>query len=163
MNWLLSNDEFRGAVRDNDCAYIILLNNGVICENDAKVQFICSSTEYDAPDCPICLAQDNNHYPIGKDLWKCKKCLNKFTITSKRYLDNTKIPLTHWWRFCWLTEKNKRFNSCEISRDLGITQKSAYGMVTTLRMSMKNSNMRIDKSCIDIDIWDAMKLLMNIK
>ena len=159
QKWLLTDEEFDLVVGSNyDWGPELLLDNGIICSEWARSQIICSISKYDAPNCPVCGAESNTHYPINVDLWKCVVCLNKFTITSGRYIDNTKLPLTHWWRFCWIAAKFNKLNSIEISKDLGVTQKTAWTMIATLRNSMKDNNVSEYK-----DIFDVMILITSVK
>lgn len=162
MKWLLSNKDFGAAVADNnDWLFDILWDNGIISEENAVIQFICASGDYDAPDCPFCGASDNRHYPLSDNRWKCKKCLKKFSLTSGRYINNTKLPITHWWRFCWLVCHNKKISSNTIARDLGITQDTAWNMLKTLKDAMKASGVVMVNGSIDLESkWAAMKLLM---
>jgi hypothetical protein len=165
LHWLLSNNDFRAACGENaDWMIDVLWENGVICEEDARFQFIMSNTDYDAPDCPFCGANDNKHYEIGSDVWKCKKCLRPFTITSRRYIDNTKLPLTHWWRFSWLIGNAKKINTCAIARDLDITQKTAWIMLDRLKQATKDSGIELKNGVIEFkNTWEVIALLMKVR
>lgn len=162
MKWLLSNADFRIACQDgNDWMLDILWENGIICEQDAITQFIMSSTEYDVPDCPFCGANDNRHYVLNDNRWKCKKCLKKFSLTSGRYIDNTKLPITHWWRLCWWVGNIKISNSYVIAKDLEVTQDTAWHMIKTLKEAYKKSGNIMVNGSMEIDgYWNAAKLLM---
>lgn len=165
MKWLLSKEDFNAAVGNGaDWMFEVLWDNGIISESDAIIQFTYASTDFDVPDCPFCGANDNRHYPLADKRWKCKKCRKKFSLTSGRYLDNSKMPITYWWRFCYLVGNSKIINSSAIARDLGITQKSAWLMLNTLRQSLKDSGVEIKNSSIDLESnWDVMRLLMRVK
>jgi Predicted DNA-binding protein containing a Zn-ribbon domain len=163
--WLLSNEDFDAACGENcDWMMDILWDNGIISEEFAIMHFINFSTDFDVPDCPFCGANDNRHYPLGKNRWKCKKCLRKFSLTSGRYIDNTKMPITYWWRFCWLMAKNKKVNSCAIARDLEITQKSAWLMIDTLKTALKSTGVEMKNGAMEFKgYWNVIKLLMQVK
>jgi transposase-like protein len=165
VRWLLSNEDFSAAIGVNNGWVIELFwDNGIICESDATTQFICASTEYDVPDCPFCGANDNRHYPLSDKRWKCKKCLRKFSITSGRYIDNTKMPLTYWWRFCWLMARSKKINSYEIARDLEITQDSAWHMIDTVKRALKDSGVIMKNASLAFkNNWEVMSLLMKVE
>ena len=165
--WLLSNEDFDAACGENcDWMFDVLWDNGIISEEFAVFHFMSAGTnsDFDVIDCPFCGANDNKHYPLGKNRWKCKKCLRKFSLTSGRYIDNTKMPITYWWRFCWLVSKSKKINSCAIARDLEITQKSAWLMIDTLKAALKNTGVEMKNGSMEFkDYWEVIKLLMQVK
>lgn len=164
MKWLLDSVDFNCALDDgHEWLFELFIDNGIIDLETAEQLFSNSSTDYDIPDCPFCGHNDNNHWIIYKG-WKCKKCKNKFSIKTKRYLDNSKLPLTHWFRFCWIITEHKKANSCFIARDLGITQKSAWGMIDTLKEAMNANGMVFVNGTIEFGtIHDVMRILMKIK
>lgn len=165
MKWLITDNEFSESLNnDGVWLYEILVDNGIICNDVSEMLFISSSTDYDIPNCPYCNYNDNVQYKTSSGQWKCKNCRCKYSITTRRYLDNSKLPLTHWFRFCWIIAEHKKANSCFIARDLGITQKSAWNMIATLKTAMNDNGHTFINSTIEFkDIWQIMKLLMGIK
>lgn len=164
MKWLWSNEDF-DALHEADLSELAfaLWDNGIICKRDAAMQLMYASTNFDVPDCPHCGANDNRHYPLNEGRWKCKKCRRKFSLTTKRYIDNTKLPLTHWWRFCYLVGEMKITNSCFIASDLEVTQKTAWLMLDTVKTALKDSGIIVIKNLpVENDV-EVRKLLMGVK
>lgn len=164
MKWLLSNDEFYFAIDNNEWLWDVFSDNGITCEDAAISQLTYACTGYDIPDCPYCGFNDNRQYKLSTNQWKCKKCLNKYSFTSRRYLENTKLPLTHWWKFAWIIAKNEKLNSCAISRELGITQKSAWQMIAVLKNCLHDKKVQMKNSCLGFkNHHEVLKLLMSVK
>lgn len=167
MKWLLSDKEFDQLTQDcpaDGWAFEFMLENGIISQSVAEIFFAqAGSEDSDVPDCPSCGAVDYKHYPLKGGRWQCKICRHHFYLKTGRYLDNSKLPITHWWRFCWIIEKGDKSNSCAIARDLGITQKSAWEMISTLKRALKDDGVVLQNSVIPIDnIFTAIRYLMKV-
>src|ERR1700675_1309951 len=78
--------------------------------------------------CPFCQSHRVYRFTDGKR-FKCaeKTCNKKFTATVGTIYENTKIPLTKWFLALYIIGSHKKgISSLQLSRDLGITQKSAW-------------------------------------
>jgi hypothetical protein len=67
---------------------------------------------------------------------------------------NTKLPLRDWFIATYLfTSYKKGISSCQLARNLNITQKSAYYLLDDLRDNIKQSNFINDmlKEFVEID------------
>src|SRR5215208_4627570 len=78
------------------------------------------------PVCPHC--EHNEAYSFqNSPYYKCKKCLKKFTVTVGTIFEDTKIGLRKWFIAIYIfTSHKKGISSVQLSKDLGITQKSAW-------------------------------------
>ena len=68
--------------------------------------------------------------------YKCanKECRKKFTVTVGTIFENTKLPLSTWFAAIYLcTAHKKGISSCQLARDLGITQKAAWFVLHRVR------------------------------
>lgn len=80
-------------------------------------------------------------FDSSSKVWKCKnhkyRCSNTgkyFNVKTGTLFDNTKIPLQKWFIAIWLlTSHKKGVSSLQLSRDLGITQKSAWFLSQRIR------------------------------
>jgi len=80
------------------------------------------------PTCPHCGSQ---HTIIWrKDIqgyYHCQECREKFCVKTGTIFKNTKIPLHKWLHaFYFIITARKGISSMELSKKLGITQKSAW-------------------------------------
>lgn len=83
-------------------------------------------------------------------VWKCKgnkyQCKNTgkyFNVKTNTIFDNTKMPLQKWFLAIWIVTSHKKgISSLQLSRDLDITQKSAWFMLQRVRkcFSIENNN-----------------------
>lgn len=92
------------------------------------------------PICPHCGCTKVYRLSNYKQ-FKCgnyKGCDKKFTVLVGTVMENTKIPLTTWMASIYLfTSYKKGISSCQLSRTLGITQKSAWYLLHRIREMVK--------------------------
>lgn len=154
--WLLSDDDFY----DRDWLMEFLPEVGVFCSGYSKSMFeVIRFEESPHTDCPKCGNLSDN-YDLGKQ-WKCKKCHHKYSIISGTYLQNTKIDFCYWFRMAYLLGGLKvPINSCWISRDLKLTQKTVYYMLTTIKRALQidvnGINFKLPYSVDDYKIIDSL-------
>lgn len=159
-NWLIEDWEMDFAI-ENDIIFHTYLENGIVSKKIAELQFIMSAYDDEYLKCPKCLDSSKNHSRLKSGQWQCKKCRNKYSVTSGRYIDNTKIPLTHWWRFCYHFETTNKPNSCFLARDLMVTQATAWLMIKTIKQAIKEtSDIVLVNGVINIKSLQAMNFLM---
>ena len=91
-----------------------------------------------------------SHFDSTSKVYKCKdnkyRCKNTgkyFNVKTNTLFDNTKIPLRKWFAAIWLVTCHKKgVSSLQLSRDLDITQKSAWFMLQRIRncFGIENNN-----------------------
>jgi transposase-like protein len=97
------------------------------------------------PVCPHCGAISKHHYELkGKTtrpgLYKCKDCLEPFTITVGTVFERSKIPLNKWVLCAHLMAASKKgYSSHQMHRTLGVTYKTAWFMEHRLRKAMEQT------------------------
>lgn len=85
------------------------------------------------PVCPHC-GHDVAYKFAAGTYYKCKACRKKFTVTVGTIFEDTKIPLRKWFIALYIfTSHKKGISSCQLAKDLGITQKSAWHMLHRIR------------------------------
>ena len=91
------------------------------------------------PICPRC--GSGNFYRIeGGMRFMCaeKECEKKYSVLLGTIFQSSKIPLSKWFTAIYLsTSRKKGISSCQLARDLGITQKSAWFMIMRIRELMR--------------------------
>lgn len=137
MRWLISEEDFKLLTNDYqyDAFEEMLIDNGIITVEYAKIrmQYIRFP---DDPECDQC-SIGSGAYELSSGQFQCKNCRHRFSITSRTYIDNTKLELHYWWRFAFLIGELKLKSSRAIAADLEITQKTAWLMIDTLRLARK--------------------------
>jgi transposase-like protein len=73
-------------------------------------------------------------YTLKNLTFKCGACAKKFTVRNGTIFEDSKLPLTMWFRAIFLMISNpKGVSSMEIHRQLGVTQKTAWFVVQRIR------------------------------
>jgi transposase-like protein len=91
------------------------------------------------PICPHCGSICKDHYKLKakgefKGLYKCKYCGERFTVTVGTMFEGSHISLRKWFIAIYIFSSHKKgISSVQLSKDLGITQKSAWFMLGRLR------------------------------
>jgi transposase-like protein len=97
------------------------------------------------PICPHCggegyalVAKEESKRPGRPGLKKCKVCRQQFTVRVGSVFEESKLPLGKWLMAMHLiTSSKKGVSSLQISRELGITQKSAWFLMMRIREAMR--------------------------
>jgi transposase-like protein len=90
--------------------------------------------------CPEC-GSENVTYLAKARRWKCyaKHSSPTFTLKTGTIFEDSPIALEKWLPALWLVVNCKNgISSCELARDLGVTQKSAWFMAHRLRYALKS-------------------------
>lgn len=73
-------------------------------------------------------------YNCKGNKYKCKNTGKYFNVKTNTIFDNTKIELQKWFLGIWLVTSHKKgISSLQLGRDLNITQKSAWFMLSRIR------------------------------
>ena len=89
--------------------------------------------------CPRCGAEKVT-YLAKTRVWKCyaKHKSPTFTLKTGTIFEDSPITLDKWLAALWLVVNCKNgISSCEIARDLGVTQKTAWFMAHRLRLALQ--------------------------
>ena len=69
--------------------------------------------------------------------YMCKNTGKNFNVKTDTLFDNTKMPLQKWFLAIWIVTSHKKgISSLQLSKDLGITQKSAWFMDHRIRLAL---------------------------
>jgi transposase-like protein len=108
-------------------------------EESTCVSYLANSRWGETPTCPHC---GNVGAYITNRGYKCKakECAKKFTVITGTIFENSKISLRTWYAAMYLcTAHKKGVSSLQLSRDLNLTQKTAWFVLHRIR-EMLNSN-----------------------
>ena len=98
----------------------------------------CDSTE-------ICAFSDKKRYC-------CKSCDKQFTVTVGTIFENSKIPLKKWLIALFFAISNKKgITSIQLSKQIGVTQKTAWFMLQRLRQMFEDKAPELLDGTIEVD------------
>lgn len=98
--------------------------------------------ENGTPLCPHCRS-DNAGFLATRKIWKCKNkdCRKQFSIKTGTIFEDSALKLDKWLTAIWLIANAKNgISSYELSRSIGITQKSAWFVLHRIRMAMEQGS-----------------------
>lgn len=95
--------------------------------------------------CPYCGWKKIYRKKDGR--YACSSCLNTFSVLVGTIFQNTKLPLIKWFMGIYLLCNSKQgISSCQLAKDLGVTQKTAWFIAQKIRILFKNP----EDDCKDI-------------
>lgn len=97
------------------------------------VEFLRQTKWANGEFCPYCGCQKLYAFSNGKT-FKCADCRKRFSIRVGTIFEDSKIPLQKWFMALYLlTAHKKGISSCQLAKDIGVTQKTAWFMLHRLR------------------------------
>jgi transposase-like protein len=96
--------------------------------------------------CPFC--EHTKIYTIkgAKPHFKCAKCRKHFSALKGSIFENSAIPLSKWFMAIYILSTHKKgISSVQVSRDIGVRQKTAWFMMQRIRYGMKMQSFSRDK------------------
>lgn len=82
-------------------------------------------------------------YKCKNNRYRCKNTGKYFNVKTNTLFDNTKIPLRKWFVAIYLVTSHKKgISSLQLSRDIDVTQKTAWFMLHRIRkcFGIENNN-----------------------
>ncbi len=77
---------------------------------------------------------DSKVYQCKGNKYMCKNTQKYFNVKTETIFDNTKLGLQKWFLAIWIsTSYKKGISSIQLSKEIGITQKSAWFMLQRIR------------------------------
>ncbi|HMJ47384.1 MAG TPA: IS1595 family transposase, partial [Ferruginibacter sp.] len=104
-----------------------------------------------SPACPFCGVV--NPYRTNRG-FKCrdKQCYKKFSVTVGTIYENSKVPLRTWFAAIYLcTSSKKGISSLQASRQLGVTQKTAWFVLHRVREMLREKAPQMLTKQVQID------------
>jgi transposase-like protein len=86
--------------------------------------------------CPGCQARQG--LAIRRDLWRCVECRREVSVTAGTIFQDSKLPLTVWFRAMWqVTSQKNGVSALGLQRVLGLgSYKTAWSVIHKLRRAM---------------------------
>lgn len=103
------------------------------------------------PVCPFCKCSDRIQTRHAEGFYRCAACKEDFTVRTGTIMERSHIPLDKWiFAMYLMVTARKGVSSLQLSKELGITQKSAWFMLQRLREACRN-NQNILKGVVEAD------------
>jgi len=107
---------------------------------DNCLKFLAERRWKDGVTCPTCGRKDVA-FMATRRMWQCKTKHSKsqFSVKTGTILEDSPLGLDKWLPIIWLLSGCKNgISSCEVARDLGVTQKTAWFMLHRIRYAMQD-------------------------
>ena len=79
-------------------------------------------------------APSSKVYKCANNRYRCKDTSKYFNVKTSTLFDNSKIELQKWFLAIWLVTSHKKgISSIQLSKDIGVTQKTAWFMLQRIR------------------------------
>lgn len=104
---------------------------------DLALAFMAELRWPNGPVCPHCDATEPSFLKTRR-IWKCRECRKQFSIKVGTIFEDSPLGLDKWLPALWLLANAKNgISSYEIARALGVTQKTAWFMLSRIRLAMQ--------------------------
>ncbi|MGD0987204.1 MAG: IS1595 family transposase [Candidatus Sulfotelmatobacter sp.] len=93
--------------------------------------------------CPICGSESVSTFNPQRRTWKCSKHHSKreFSVKVGSLAEDSAVSLDKWLTALWLLSNCKNgISSCELARDLDVTQKTAWFMLHRIRLALQDES-----------------------
>lgn len=122
-------------------------------DQDVALEFVARLRWPDGkPACPKCGAIGEHYFLEARRLWKCRDCKKQFSIKVGTIFEDSPIALSKWLPALWMLANCKNgISSYELSRALGVTQKTAWFMLHRIRLAMQSESFAKMGGEVEID------------
>ena len=119
---------------------------------DSAVKWLENGRWGARPTCPHCHGKKNISVPASKKYtYWCKPCRKNFTVKTNSVMHSSKLPTRLWAiSMYYLMTARKGISSLQLSKELGITQKSAWFVLQRLREGCQQKNFKLS-NIVEID------------
>jgi transposase-like protein len=101
--------------------------------------------------CPRCEARKS--LEIRRDLWRCLSCRKEVSVTAGTVFQDSKLPLTLWFRAMWqITSQKNGISAIGLQRVLGLgSYKTAWTVMHKLRRAMVRPGRERLRGIVEVD------------
>ena len=104
--------------------------------------------------CPMCGSDSVSAFNPERRTWKCAKHHPKreFSVKVGSLCEDSAIGLDKWLTALWLLSNCKNgISSCELARDLSVTQKTAWFMLHRIRLALQDESFGKLSGHVEVD------------
>ena len=107
---------------------------------DVALAFVVAVRWPNGVECHHCGSKDVGFLKTRR-IWKCRECGKQFSAKVGSVLEDSPIKLEKWMPAFWMLVNCKNgISSYELARALGVTQKTAWFMLSRLRLAMQSKH-----------------------
>ena len=101
--------------------------------------------------CPHCAG--DSAWPMARGLWLCGTCRAQVSVTAGTIFQDSKLPLTIWFRAMWqVTSQKNGMSALGLQRVLGLgSYKTAWAMLHKLRRAMVRPRRERLRGIVEVD------------
>ena len=101
--------------------------------------------------CPLCAAEKPS-YLTTRRIWKCRECKKQFSVKVGTIFEDSPLGLDKWLPALWMLANAKNgISSYELHRALGVTQKTAWFMLSRIRLAMQSKTFQKLSGTVEAD------------
>ncbi len=102
-------------------------------------------------ECPRC-DEGDPYFLKSRKIWTCRVCRKQFSIKVGTIFEDSPLGLDKWLTATWMIVNAKNgTSSCEIAREIGVTQKTAWFMLQRIRKAMETGSIEKLNGEVEID------------
>jgi transposase-like protein len=102
--------------------------------------------------CHKCGEIDVKVYKLASGRYKCASCRNTFTVRSGSVFEDSPVPLQKWFLAIYLCGSFKKgISSIQLSKYIGVTQKTAWFMLQRIRYVFENDSFEMLSGEVEMD------------
>lgn len=122
---------------ENDAPETLLEAVTYFADKDVALHFVANLRWPAGPECPDCGAAEPSFLSTRR-IWKCRSCKRQFSVKVGTIFEDSPISLSKWLPAMWMLANCKNgISSYELSRAIGVTQKSAWFMLHRIRLALQ--------------------------
>ena len=108
------------------------------------VKFYEKSRWPEGVTCPDCQSKRIAERKNRLGVYQCKDCRNTFTVQTGTVFEKSKVPLRKWLYVVYLLQTApKGVSSLQLSKQIGVTQKTAWFMLHRLREACRAGSFKM--------------------
>jgi transposase-like protein len=120
-------------------------------DKETAFAFVVQLRWPDGVSCPHCSAEKPMLIKT-RMIWKCRACRKQFSVKRGTIFEDSALGLDKWLPALWMLANSKNgISSYELGRALGVTQKSAWFMLSRIRLAMQTKTFQKMKGAVEID------------
>jgi len=103
-------------------------------------------------ECPYSDCNGDEAYVFKNGMtYKCKCCKRNYNAKTGTIFEASKLDMIKWFMAIYLFMHKKGISSIQLSKDIGVTQKTAWFMLQRIRKAMGNEEQEQLEGVVEID------------